>query len=89
MKIYLDPHIEGCNVWFSDGNAQSLKGDIKDICERVKNFVIVTEYDYKNRPIQYQKVAVYLDILGIGSSYEAILNEIGVEFERCTYEKLI
>ena len=89
MKIYLDPHIEGCTVWFSDGNIQSLKGDIRSICKRIRDFIVVTEYDYQGNPIKYQKANVYLDTMGIGVYYGIELEAIKVKFERCTYQKRI
>ena len=89
MKIYLDPHIEGCTVWFSDGNIQSLKGDIRNICKRIKDFVVITKYDYQDNPVKYQKIKVYLDTMGIGVSYGIELEAIKVKFERCTYQKII
>ena len=58
MRIYLDPDKTGCAVWFSDGNIQHLKGDIRDICKAIKNFAFIVRYDCENRLIKHQKVEV-------------------------------
>ena len=89
MKIYLDPHTEGCVVWFDNGNVQSLYGYPIDICKRIKNFAIDIKYDSKSKPIERQVVKVYLDDMGIGITYASLLREMGIFFEKCTHKQIM
>lgn len=90
MRIFLDPHREGCTVWFSDGNIQTLRGDIPNICNRIKNYVIDKLDDNKGNIVRkVQVVKVYLDHVGIGLVYKSCLNDLGVKIDMCTYNKVI
>ena len=90
MKIYLDPNREGCTVWFDNGNIQTLKGDVRDICGKIKDFSVISIFDpIEMKSHKRQIVKIYLDIAGIGVLYGVELKSIGVEFEKCKYKKLI
>lgn len=91
MKIFLDVSFrKECTVWFEDGNVQTLKGNIEDICIRIRNYVIDNFDDEEGNIVRrVQTKEVYLDTMGEGSQYVNILKSLGVEFKECTYYKLI
>lgn len=92
MSIFLDPsYREVCTVWWDDGNVQTLKGNIEEICTKIKNYVIYNYCDEDTGEIirTVQVKDVYLDTMGIGMSYVMCLSDMGVKFKKCTYNKII
>lgn len=91
MKIFLNPSSNNeCHVWFNDGNSQKLRGDIKDICIRIRNYVIDNYTDDNgNIVVSTQTKEVYLDTTELGSEYAYILKSLGIEIKYCTNYKLI
>lgn len=82
MKIYIDSNLENksCKIWFEDGNIQILKGDLTDICNRIRNYVLDSESKINE---------VYVDHLGFGATYVDRLQRLGLDVKACSYSKLI
>lgn len=91
MRIYLDPGYKNeCTVWFDNGNVQTLKGNVEEILYRLKNAVLIDDYNENGVKIgEHQVIDVYLDTAGVGMNYVIGLSNMGIKFKKCTYEKLI
>ena len=90
MRIFLDPHREGCTVWFSDGNIQTLRGSIDSVCRRIENYVTDYIREGNGEPKKIQTVEVFLDRMGVvGNMYYSNLIDLKVSFKTCTFNKII
>lgn len=92
MRIFLDPGFkQECTVWFDDGNVQTLKGNIEEICVRIRNYVIDNFDDEDGKIVRtVQTKGVYLDIMGVGHAYYDILTRnYNIEVNKCKHEKRI
>lgn len=87
--IIVDPHMHSCEVWFSDGNLQVLKGTHEEICERIRKAVIINVIELSGESHTEQVCEVYVDNFGIGNVYCSLFKRLGVDFTPITRERRI
>ena len=92
--IILDPSYRNeCTVWFGDGNVQTLRGSVSEICRCIYNYVMDDYIHFKHEGLfetsTRQIHKVYIDTKGIGHKYCDWFEHMGVEVNECTYERRI
>lgn len=84
MRIMIDPHMDSCHVWFSDGNLETLKGYTKQICARIARFVMNEYVKSTGEQVLEQVCEVYIDDFGVGRAYRLQLEDMGVKVSSIT-----